>query len=686
MTTDITLPSESSFLEFVKDTISRASKMVSENILGLKQKAKDSGLGASPQATRSILATLSNRTLPDPSSPYFFRIDLIDGEIYYFGHIGIGHHSDPPQSHEKLCERLIINRNASIGAWTVEAISKNPQIKARTRISIINGNISKIYPSETQQTTEIEIQNIINDVTKDSHNQPRTDSLNLISSSMAKEQFDLVQKPINHAIAIQGSPGSGKTALLLERLSKILNENSGPKQLKIALIGPSPQFLDYVRSTLEKIGGSSIPLFTPESMATELPTEIIADPISIKRLKGDLRMINLVDNFIRRQVGPLSEVKEIEFLGFKTSITQHESWRLLKNHLYESEGRAYFTSRETFSKKLMDFLVEKYQTFLAGRRMEGDPYNALEKSNVFQGILNSVFPRGNAVSLLKVLKTDAKVFVEYGKDLFSEEEMDTWLRYSSESGEKLSMSDLPILDYINHRLRGTDNLYDYIAIDEAQDLNPMQLCMISRHLPEKNMLTLTGDLAQATGLFSYESWKEIFSIFDEKLILDTFELTVSYRVPGDIIRYANKFLTLTKSNVLPAKSFLEINNSLEILSDRSIDFMHNLIKSLSFTAESEKRTTLVLGAKDSPTLKPLKQALSVNSLTKFMSISEIKGMEFDYVVIVNPNEIATHLKINTSELARIFYVATTRATQKLLLVSEGDADITRKLSLSGMVN
>jgi len=678
MITDINLLAEKNFLEFVKATISHAYNITSENTSALKQLAKNSGLGASAQATRSILATLSNRTLPDPSNPYFFRIDLLDGEIYYFGHVGIGHLSDPPQSHEKICERLIINRSAPIGSWTVEAISKYPQIKARTRISIINGNISKIYPSETQQTTDMEIQNIINDVTKDSHNQPRTDSLNLISSSMAKEQFDLVQKPINHPLAIQGSPGSGKTALLLERLSKILAEDSNPKNFRIALIGPSPQFLEYVRKTLEKIGGGSIPLFTPESMATDLPTEMIKDPKAINKLKGDLRMISLVDNFFQKQIGPLSEVKEIEFFGFKTHITQYDSWQLLRNHLIESEGKAYFTSRDIFSKKLADFLVERYRVFLAGRRMEGDPYSVLEKSSVFQSTLNSMFPRGNAVNLLKVLKTDAKAFVAYGKELFSEEEIDTWLRYSSESSEQLSMSDLPILDYINYRLKGSDNLYDYMAIDEAQDLNPMQLNMISRHLPNKNMLTMTGDLAQSTGLFSYPSWKDIFSIFDDKLELETYELNVSYRIPGDIIRYANKFLTLTTGNVLPAKPFLEIKDSLELLSDRSPEFIESLIRSLSSTAERENRTTLVLGAKDSTIIKFLRASLPVNSLTRFMSISEIKGMEFDNVVVVNPIEIANELEIDNSELARFFYVATTRATQKLVLVSEGNADITLK--------
>ena len=676
MIKDKRLPSEESFLEFVKKTISHADNTRSENYSTIRQQAERSGLGASYLDDLSILDALSNRNLPDPSDPYFFRIDLVDGQIYYFGHVGIGHYLKPPESHINLCERLIINRSALVGAWTVEAITKFPQIKSRTRISILSGKIAKIYPSENQGSTEDEIQNIIKDVTKDSHNQPRTDSLNLISSSMAKEQFDLVQKPVDHPLAIQGSPGSGKTALLLERLTKILNEVPDSRTFKMALIGPSPQFLEYVRKTLEKIGGGSIPLFTPESMAIDLPTEIFKDPDAINRLKGDLRMISLVDNFFKKQIGPLSEVKDIEFLGFKARITQFDSWHVLKNHLAESKGKPYLTSREIFSKKLADYLVEKYKVSLAGRRMDGDPYTALEKSNIFQNTLNSMFPRGSGLGLLKVLKTDAKAFVECGKDLFSEAEMETWIEHYSRASEQLSMSDLPILDYINYRLKGTDIFYDYIAIDEAQDLNPMQLNMISRHLSKKNMLTLTGDLAQSTGLFTYKTWQEIFSIFDEKLSLDIYELNISYRIPGDIIRYANKLLTSTTSNVLPAKPFLEIEDSLEIFNNKSSDFIEDIIRTLSETAEQENRTTLVLGSKDSNMIKILSNFLSKNLRTKFMSISDIKGMEFDNVIIVNPSEIAKDLGINNSELTKYFYVATTRATQKLILVSEGNADIT----------
>ena len=50
--------------------------------------------------------------------------------------------------------------------------------------------------------------------------------------------------------------------------------------------------------------------------------------------------------------------------------------------------------------------------------------------------------------------------------------------------------------------------YGHIVVDEAQDLTPMQFRMIARRSPSGS-ITVLGDLAQATGPWTYESWDEI---------------------------------------------------------------------------------------------------------------------------------------------------------------------------------
>ena len=49
--------------------------------------------------------------------------------------------------------------------------------------------------------------------------------------------------------------------------------------------------------------------------------------------------------------------------------------------------------------------------------------------------------------------------------------------------------------------------YGHVILDEAQDLTPMQLRMVGRRV-SGNSVTVLGDLAQATGLWSYRSWHE----------------------------------------------------------------------------------------------------------------------------------------------------------------------------------
>src|SRR3546814_16051329 len=84
-----------------------------------------------------------------------------------------------------------------------------------------------------------------------------------------------------------------------------------------------------------------------------------------------------------------------------------------------------------------------------------------------------------------------------------------------------TVDDVPLLEEARCRLRtkprrrrngerADDEVrtYGHIVVDEAQDLSPMQLRMLSRRSLNGSM-TVVGDIAQSTGAWAHAEWDEI---------------------------------------------------------------------------------------------------------------------------------------------------------------------------------
>ena len=120
--------------------------------------------------------------------------------------------------------------------------------------------------------------------------------------------------------------------------------------------------------------------------------------------------------------------------------------------------------------------------------------------------------------------------------------------------------DVPLLDEANELLgpkpsRQADDdgvrTYGHIVIDEAQDLSPMQLRMLSRRSLNGSM-TVVGDIAQSTGAWAHADWSEILSHLPAKRPPRREELTVGYRIPGPNMALAARVLASGFPDSVPA--------------------------------------------------------------------------------------------------------------------------------------
>ena len=181
--------------------------------------------------------------------------------------------------------------------------------------------------------------------------------------------------------------------------------------------------------------------------------------------------------------------------------------------------------------------------------------------------------------------------------------------------------------------------YGHVVVDEAQELSPMEWRMIMRRCPSRWM-TLVGDTAQTGSPAGVDSWTDTL----EPYVQNRFrrhQLTVNYRTPADIMHVANTLLPMIAPTQTPSQAVRSTGIPVRFLPSGTE--VSPLIDALR--TEHPDRLTAHIDADN---------------------VAEIKGLEYDHVVLVEPQEIVDNSPQGWQDL----YVALTRATQSLTVVGE----------------
>jgi superfamily I DNA/RNA helicase len=190
--------------------------------------------------------------------------------------------------------------------------------------------------------------------------------------------------------------------------------------------------------------------------------------------------------------------------------------------------------------------------------------------------------------------------------------------------------------------------FAHVVVDEAQELTDAEWQMLLLRCPSRS-LTIVGDRAQARHGFT-ESWQERL----ERIGLDRIELaslSINYRTPEEVMAEAEPVIRA----VLP-----DANVPTSIRSS-GVPVVHGPVAELgsildTWLAENAEGEGIACVIGD-PTFRPTSR---IRSLTPELA----KGLEFDLVVLVDPEKFGTGI-----EGAVDRYVAMTRATQRLVVLT-----------------
>jgi len=629
-----------------------------------------------PHTAGAVRRSFEDRELPSPASPYFMRIDLTDGKTLYYGFLTLTQADQSPAvpaSHPGVDRWLILGKDQDGKGYTSLGAEELEDLVARTRFTIKNGKLIELQEEEFNSGV-IKDRVIAPDFVEKALKETREEYLRPIGATLQPDQFRLSRESADHFIAIQGPPGSGKTAVLLERLARIAFANPEIREKGMLLVGPNPYFLEYVSQVLPALGKSDILLSTVSDLVQWKPAYLNESEYA-KEIKGHPVMVQLLEATINSLPRIIERNVELKILNLKIVFSVMDSV-YLRQEIHANRG-TYLYKKSFLESRLRDILIDKFmtkwdETGITRKMISVDPGVDIVNSKEFRAALNRMMPTVKPIEILKKLKSSPTFFYDIANGLLSDEQILNWIENADTPGHKLSESDLPLLDYLQFLIEGKPKSWGHIAIDETQDLSPMELRVISNRLADNSSISLTGDLAQATGTFFYRSWEGILEELGRNSNFTVRELTRSYRVPSSVIEYANQFLVASGIQVSGAIPFMDDVDSLNKVVAKSSGELLKMAIEIAQDSLSAEQSVIVLAPES--ILDEIRRVVFLaqgKAQIRTMKPSEIKGLESDVVLIINPAQILEEMYPDQEDIerpARMMYVMSTRSTRRLHLL------------------
>jgi DNA helicase IV len=504
----------------------------------------------------------------------------------------------------------------------------------------------------------------------------RTGQMQDIVATIQAEQDEIIRAPLRRVIAVQGGPGTGKTAVGLHRAAFLLYEHRQFLQReKVLIVGPNRLFLEYISQVLPSLGETAVYQTTVDTLGSMEYRARREDPPAVARLKGDARMASVLRRALWMQVRGASAAISKLVAGVHLQVSPSQLDGLVSEARIGE--RPYRQARQAFHQHLGRLWLtgNELDIYAAGLDAEDFVTRILRVPDIKKA-LDKIWPQSNPPALVRSLLTSKTRLRQAAAGELSESEMEKLQYLNSRALREAgwSRSDLPLLDEAEWLLTGAPQTYGHSIVDEAQDLSAMQLRMVRRRTLHTSM-TLLGDLAQATSFASQISWEDVLTGIDEVEGQIT-SLSIGYRVPESILELANRLLPIAAPDVLAARSVRRTGDPPQLVA-AGTDMGAKAAAEATELAGIWNTIGVVCSERSIESVRAALAEARVDYVSweqaeldhpvTLLDAVAAKGLEFDAVVVVDPSGIYQEEKG-----ARRLYVAMTRAVQHLSLVFDAE--------------
>jgi DNA helicase IV len=464
----------------------------------------------------------------------------------------------------------------------------------------------------------------------------------------------------------------------------------------VLVIGPNRAFLSYIRNVLPALGETGVTQVTIADLVAARPGLRVraTDGDRAARVKGDARMAEV----LRRALwARLAEPAEAVMLSRGSRRWRVPAYELagLAGELRE-RGVRYGAGREMLAHRIAHVILSRMEA--AGEACDDRTHDAVRRTRQVRAAVDAIWPKADPVRLVYTLLASRSELASAASGLLDDAEQaavswDGGTRAGRGAGSaRWSAADLVLIDEAAGLIERTASVA-HVVVDEAQDLSPMECRAIARRC-ETGSVTVLGDLAQGTTPCATTSWPDLLAHLgkrDAQLRV----LEMGYRVPREILDFANRLLDQIAPGLSRAASLRHDPGALEIVTAGPGGLDGALVSGCA-QAMASPGSIAVIAADDQVTA--LSRVLGRAGLEhavldggqgsgeqtaggqgaggqgasgapgaarlSIVPVGLAKGLEFDQVVVVEPARITAA----GSRGANRLYVALTRAVSRLTVL------------------
>jgi len=618
--------------------------------------------------------------IDDPGTTLFFgRTDHDDGNRWYIGRRHVADaHGDP----------VVIDWRAQVSTAFYQAGREDRMgVRRRRRFGIEQGAITAYEDellTEAAESARPKSQILAHEIER-----PRAGPMRDIVATIQPEQDVIVRADLDTSVCIQGAPGTGKTAVGLHRAAWLLYAfRERLARTGVLVVGPNESFLEHVNAVLPSLGEAQVRHATVEQLVVTSPggAETLLqvrgqDSSQVAGLKGDARMAQV----LRRAVWSAVRQPDEALVLPRGS----RRWRLPTYRIAEivdelrSRGVRYAAARDMLPQRIAHAILVLMEE--AGDSPDDRVQDSVARAREVKRYADRIWPALDPKKLLFGLLSDPQRLAEHADGILDEAEQALllWPKPPRAAGSaRWSAADAVLLDELTDLTRRSPSL-GHVVLDEAQDLSPMQLRAVGRRC-ETGSMTVLGDIAQGTTPWATPSWEVTLEHLGQPgAVVDV--LDRGFRVPDAVIRYAARLLPQIAPGLNAPTSVRDSPGSLRIVrSDDETTRWRDLVDATGRALEELGSIGVIVPDSLVPTaaatlrragiahsvLGPHGADGEVDPLAVRVAVvpaTTAKGLEYDWVVVLEPTQIAAEEPDVRTGLRRL-YVVLTRAVTGLAVV------------------
>nr|WP_221203875.1 AAA family ATPase [Modestobacter versicolor] len=611
----------------------------------------------------------------DPGVPAFFgRTDTAPDAGAETFHIGRRHVRDAAG------DPVVIDWRAPMSRPFYQASAADPQgLARRRRFGFAAGELTSY---EDERLAEGEDDGGAGELLRQEIERPRSGPMRDIVATIQPDQDDIVRAPLTESICVQGAPGTGKTAVGLHRAAYLLYTHGGQlARTGVLVVGPNRAFLRYIEQVLPALGEVEVDQATVADLTARVPVRADDDP-AVAVLKGDARMAEVLRRALWGGIRKPEDSVQVALSGRKYRISVERLKRFVDDlrragtsGVDDQQLVHYAAGRERLAMSLAEY-ARRLKEAGGGSPTDAETRRTARSAEV-RAFCDAVWPAVDAAGLVCALFSDPALLARAARGVLTEEEQAllSWpVPPRSVRAAPWTPADAVLVDEVAGMLERTPG-YGHVVVDEAQDLSPMQCRAVARRLAAGS-LTVLGDLAQATSPWSAADWAQTLTGLGRPGTTVR-PLTRGYRVPGEVLDFANRLLPLIAPGLPAATAVRREPGSLQlrpvaVLAEPLAEVVRELAATEGSTgvvcADAAVADVVALLTDAGLDVAALADDGSEPTRVSVVPATLAKGLEFDHVVVVEPAEIVA---AEPRGLHRL-YVVLTRAVSSLVVLHRGE--------------